>query len=316
MTRGSEYLADLHAARFAGPLTTARALHSIVVESDASEIFWALHAAPALEAGLAPPLAEGLAAYLRDARYVQGRYACLDEDLTHDRPSLYDDHPTTSQRLEFIRRQDVPQPELGDERAALSLLTDPAGLEAALIARLAGSRAAPLRRCEWPEAFAYAQPRHWWATTRPFAEALERFRWSQLPGLVRDPAYFAEELGIADGLSRQKYVESDPLAPLFPSHFHLWWTVCAAYGATLTRQGFSVRATTPGSPVLLARDDGIVFDPFEALAAVFDGSIAAEQWVESCRKLGIADLPLARVEIAPTRAAGFAAGEKQRRSAA
>lgn len=311
VARGSEYLADLHAARFAGPLTTAGALRSIAVEGDASEVFWALHAAPALEAGLVPPLAEGLSFYLRDARYVNGRYACLDEELMHERPSPYDDHPTTAQRLEFIRRQATPRAEMGDERPALSLLADAAGLEAALIARLAGSRASQLRHGGWPEVSAFALPRHWWAMTRPFAEVLEGFRWSQLPELVSDPERFAEELGVAVGLSRQKYVESDPLAPLFPHHFHVWWTVCAAFGATLVRRGFSVRATTPGSPVLLTRADGIELDPLEALAAVFDGSVTAEDWTEGCRKLGIADLPLACVEISSPYATGFAAGGEQ-----
>lgn len=316
VARGSEYLADLQAANFAGPQTTAGALRSIVVQGDASEIFWALHAAPALEAGLAPPLAEGLDAYLRDARYVQGRYSCLEQDLLHERPSPHDDHPTTAQRLEFIRRHATRTAEMNDARPALSLLADPAGLERALIARLAGSRAAQLRRCEWPETAEYALPRHWWAVTRPYAAELERFSWTDLPELMREHEAFGEELGIAAGLSRQKYVESDPLAPLFPHHFHLWWTICAAYGLTLTRRGFSVRATAPGSPVLLEGADDLAFDPFEALATVFDGSVSAEDWARRCQTLGIAGQPLARVEISPPWAAASAGEDAKLRSAA
>ncbi|MEJ5914955.1 M48 family metallopeptidase [Pseudokineococcus sp. 1T1Z-3] len=135
-TREQELRADELAATVAGPDVVAAALRRAPALVMAWEHYCESYLGLGVPARRRPRLAEGFAALLReDAPALEE--AVADEVAREGRGSLLsigallDSHPSTSSRVEHLRRLDVPIPHAGpgDDEAALSLL---GGGEAAL----------------------------------------------------------------------------------------------------------------------------------------------------------------------------------------
>lgn len=305
LCREAEYLADLHSSSVVGPTAVCSALRNLPVAEDATIIYWTQYAAPALEAGFAPPLAQGLAHYVHCSPYVQSRLAELDAELAEDVPQPLDNHPTIAQRINFVGRQSRGRDLPADRRSALSLLADHAGVQNALLHHMAGARADSLRSCDWPTALQHGLPAYWRMLADQHADVLFGYCWWQLHELMADSSRFAERLGIPPEQSPQRHVQSDPLAPSFPPQFHLGWATAAAMATDLLSLGYSLSATVPGSAILLVRDSNEI-NPHEVIQAILAGELSREQWIQRCRELGIAERPMVAVKSDSVTARGFA----------
>ncbi len=297
LARESEYRADLHAATTVGADATTEMLRKLPVADRATEIYWATFAAPMLEAGLAPPLAVGLAHYVREAQWVRETMDDIDDLLEGEVACAYHDHPRVIDRIKFVSRLVADADRPLDRRSALSLLGDPAGLERDLLTHLAGDRAIVLRQCDWPTALATGMPPHWRMLRDQYAPALSQFAWWQLHDLMLDKHGFAVSLGMSLNDSRQIHAQGDPYAPEFPVSFHLAVLNVASFSTALIERDFKLSATVPGAPISLSRG-AAPFDAAETIRRLSLGEMTREQWIEGCRGLGIAEAPIAPVEQA------------------
>lgn len=310
LCREAEYLADLHSSSVVGPTAVCSALRNLPVAEDATIIYWTQYAAPALEAGFAPPLAQGLAHFVHGSSYVRSRLAELDAELAEDMPQPLDNHPTIAQRINFVGRQSHGRDLPANRRSALSLLADHEGVQDVLLHHMAGARADALRRCDWPTALRHGLPAYWRMLADQHADALSGYSWWQLHELMADPSQFAASLSIPCEQSPQRHVQSDPLAPSFPPQFHLQWAIVAALATDLFSLGYSLSATVPGSAVRLVNGSHEI-DPHETIKAIVAGELSREQWIAHCRRLGIAERPMVAVLSDSVTARGFAPQARQ-----
>ncbi|MBI4897401.1 MAG: M48 family metallopeptidase [Actinobacteria bacterium] len=306
LARESEYRADLHAATTVGADSTTEMLRKLPVADRATEIYWATFAAPMLEAGLAPPLAVGLAHYVREAQWVRETMDDIDDLLEGEVASVYHDHPRVIDRIKFVTRFATVGGHRVDRRSALSLLADPARLERDLLEHLAGNRVTALRPCDWPVALRTGLPPHWRMLRDQYEPALAQYAWWQLHDLMIDKQSFAAAVGIPIHDSRQVHAQGDPFAPEFPMSFHLAVLNIASFSTALIERNFELLATVPGAPIEF-KHGATSLDAAETIRQLTLGEMTRKQWIEGCRRLGIAEAPMASPERSESSAADVSA---------
>jgi Zn-dependent protease with chaperone function len=265
-SRNHEYAADALSARACGAGVAASALETTAGLQWAFDVFWSTEARPYLDAGLLPPLRDGLRTFL-GAPWVRQEVARAAQDPSQASFAL---HPSNRERLAALRSIKVDSDIIDAEARspAWDLLVDPAALELELLADLAEAQAGSLRRVSWKEGAAMALPTLWRSVveSHPLAEG-------ELD--VSDLAASVVRL-IEDASGDQHAVEEGLRA------------CSCALAVALVEDGWVV-AKRPGSPAILTKG-ALSIVPRSEIQGIFGGERTVESWVELCDEFGITAL--------------------------
>ena len=292
VSREQEYAADALAAQFAGTGPTISGLKTIHALAPAFEPFWATEMAPALYAGIRPPLLEGFQRFIAApaiARSIQER---LDEQLTTSETDPFDTHPPLKDRLAALPpapsacTSDPPVP-------AISLVNQPDRLEEALFAVMVPKQvAARLIPASWPELGARVWLPRWTEDVRKHSARLAGLRPEELGSYAETPAELAVRIRLAD--------RADAANPLRVMDAR--YLTSAALVVALSIRGFTLSAL-PGEQVTLTSGD-LVIAPFSLLDDLKSGRLSESEWRERCARAGIEGLDLGAVLPAAASEAG------------
>ena len=151
VSRQQELAADALAARVAGPVAMAAGLRITHAAAPAFDAYWRSEVVPLLDMGVLPPVADGLARFLRAEPISTGLHEAVAAEIREGKGDPYDTHPPLRERLAALGAPSdgdgpgVPGP------AAITLLREVPELERALLARIGGSLAERLRSLPWEE---------------------------------------------------------------------------------------------------------------------------------------------------------------------
>jgi Zn-dependent protease with chaperone function len=174
--RRQEFAADATAARSTGRDTTAGALQEVSLLSAAYDYYMDEYALIGRDASVLPLAGQVFGGFplMLAARGPEG-LAALSAGRRPEKPSPYDSHPTTAERVAAIKA--LPDDGLHDDPAApagLSLLRDPDAVLAAVEASTLVDSLVAMPRLDWPElitATAVAEAR---GAAEPFQKAVSR----------------------------------------------------------------------------------------------------------------------------------------------
>jgi len=134
--RIQERAADRLAANIAGAQASAGALRTIHRNCDAFRDYLHDEVMPAVRRGYKPPLMEGFTLYLQSERISSRLDEFVKKELAEGRSDPDDSHPPLRERLAAIEH--LPAGKAGDSSPALSLLDEPAELEARMFSAYPG----------------------------------------------------------------------------------------------------------------------------------------------------------------------------------
>src|SRR5262245_50533028 len=140
ISRRQELAADALAGAIEGPGPLARGLRATHGAALAFQPYWAGEVGPVLDAGFRPPLAGGFARFVDQPAIAASLREAVDTEAREGTHDPYDTHPSLRDRLAALGGADHPGP--AGEALAVSLVDDVPGLEADLLAALAGQEAA------------------------------------------------------------------------------------------------------------------------------------------------------------------------------
>jgi hypothetical protein len=276
VSRRQELMADVLAARIAGAAALAGGLRAVHGAALAFQPYWAGEVDPVLNAGFLPPLAGGFARFVAQPGIAEGIRSAVDAEASEGKHDPYDTHPSLRDRLVALGpAADRPQP--ADEPAALSLIDDVAGLEAQLLAALAGDEAVRrLQPLAWDDVAARVYVPRWEKFVLDHGKPLAGLTPLSLPALDWDA--LGRRLAAAVG---EDAAEAKGIAE---------FAVGSALAVALVRRGFTVDAS-PGGTVVLQRGD-VRVEPFGVRAGL-GADAGAAAWTALCAQAGIADVDLA-----------------------
>jgi Zn-dependent protease with chaperone function len=264
MSRQREFAADALTARLYGAEATARALRVTAPLEALFEWYWRRDAAPALDAGLQPPLGEGFGLFVR-ASDVVTRISTIAVEGDAGR---YDSHPLLSERLWAVRADAPGTPTGLDTAVALCASLDE--IESALLREKAGDVATSLTATPWARVAGRVYPGVWERSVATSAWVPPAITAADIPSLFESADDGEADV---DALANQSRV------------------VACALGCALVRSGWSVERS-PGMPSVLRRGDASIELLREVWAVARTVQLRAA-WSARCEDLGIADLPLA-----------------------
>ena len=281
ISRRQEFIADELAARLVGPQVCAEGLrigHSI---GPAFDGYMREEYIPALESGYRPPFIEGFSRFLKAPRVSQFMEFVVAQQSQSHSVDPYDTHPTLSERLKAMAA--LPAGEVtADPTPAISLLGDAAAAEAALVSSIVRPEYRDkLPAVAWDDIGQTVYLPRWQESTRTYAEGLAGVTPATLPAFLRAPGPLVEQIR---RLSQRTLLQQE-IDGIVRN------VTGAALAVALARQGWMVDAT-PGNQLAMHRGNDAVA-AFEVTHMLADGKLSADEWIQRCHQLGIADLSLA-----------------------
>ena len=289
VSRRQELAADRLAASIAGPEamgTGLSALHSLAPPTNG---FWESDMKAILDAGVRPPLLEGLRRALRNPLLRKAAEDCLAEARTVRRAKLTDSHPTLPQRLAALGVAAEPTVPSGEEDSA-ALLGPVDHLEDALLGKRDRGKLEAVPWEEVGERVEIPELRKLVARNR---RALRGLTPSDMPTRKRDVKRIARRTkagwpGLLDHNVR-KHTASLVLG--------------GALLLLLREKGWTFE-WYPGEPLVCHRD-GVRVHPYRVVDDLIDGTLPLEEWLRTAESIGIAHESL---EAVAARAAQGKAG--------
>ncbi len=135
-SREQEYAADAIAAGVAGGAALVSGLKVIHAAGPAFPPYWSNEVAPALAAGIRPPILDGFRHFLAAPAVAESVAAQLETQLAGEATDPFDTHPPLKDRIAAIDQSLSAVVPSETPLAAVSLLADPDRLEAELVAHL------------------------------------------------------------------------------------------------------------------------------------------------------------------------------------
>lgn len=275
-SREQEYAADLWAANLYGSKAIGEGLKACEWGAKCYELYWRTEVEPLLEAGFLPPLGEGFARF-GGSSFAEQAIADLDSQTVEADP--YDSHPALEERLAALAGLPEP-PGPAEDGSAISLLQDPAGLEALLTSRFETPDGAPaLAPLAWAEVGLSVYLPQWQQAAREQAESMKGVKAGELPKVLEDWGWFVHRFKeLPEDLDEEG---SRRLAQT---------VVGSALGAALHAQGWRVTAL-PGEQAACVKD-GVEIKPFEVVGGLMSRELKASAWKATCKAAGIEALAL------------------------
>jgi Zn-dependent protease with chaperone function len=270
VSRQQELAADALAARTVGAAPLASGLKAIHSLAPAFPSFWSSEIAPALHAGVRPPIGEGFKEFIASPSVAPQITAILNNQLTTAVKDPYDTHPPLPERLAALGLSEVA-PE-SPAPPAISLLDKVDTVEQELLAHLLPDEAfKKLKPAAWKEVGAQVWLPYWEEVVANNKARLAGVTVGELPTLAALPGGLAERLGLAPNAvsaTDENIVESKFL-------------VGAAIAVALHRGGFSFTAPVGAPPVFTVATS--TFSPFMLVADLDSGAMSPELWAEITR---------------------------------
>lgn len=282
ISRAQEYAADALAARTQGSRPLSEGLKKIRGAAMAFDPYFGNEVLPALESGFHPPIAQGFARFVAEPHITEAIDKAVAHAMETDQTDPYDTHPALKDRLAAVAEIDPGT--LTDNTDAVSLLGDVAASERALLNEILvdSSLAARLQPIDWGDVGRQIYAPRWKEQTAGNAEHLAGVTPTTLPdddallALVRDAVPGAAGAPDDAVLSAGRGM------------------IGAALATALTERGWTLSAQ-PGAAVIMSSGD-LVIEPFNFMAQLSSGELAASDWAATVEAAGIAAL-----DLGPTR---------------
>lgn len=282
VSRQQEFAADALSASVVDVATVRSSLVAIHRLAPAFGPFWLQEVGPALRAGYRPPVLEGWQKFLSAPEISSHLETEFEKALTEGKSDPYDTHPPLKERLEALPHTDATTP--AHSPKAITLLDDPAELEAALIQLLAKLNKAPEPQpVSWKDLGDKVWVPLWTSLVGPNRARLEGMTPENVVPYLEKPAELAVRFSTA--------ARADLASPRIVLESQVLWSAAVTLG--LLQHGFLLSAE-PGHAVCLTRGE-LNLKPFSVWEAVEKKEMSPAEWVSLCHKAGVAGLDLAAV---------------------
>lgn len=281
VSRHQELAADRLAAELVGAKALSSGLRKVAGADMAFGAYWSDEVAPALKAGLLPPLGEGFAGFFARADVSSAVTDAVRSELRHGKAGRFDTHPSLRDRLNMLRTLPAEKLPASDPPAA-TLLGPAPGLERALLASLSsGPAVRDLKPASWIEVGRQVWKPQWIDRATSHAAALRGLAVDDLPRVLAAPDELARTVARLEGGQEAALTSPRRVAS---------WSLGTAFAAALARAGYDV-AATPGQPVRFSKD-GMTLEPFTIVDALASGKLSPEDFSAGLQRAGLSGLSL------------------------
>jgi Zn-dependent protease with chaperone function len=280
VSRQWEYRADELASAVAGAKPLLEGLRKLANAGYAWMPFWATEAAPALEAGFRPPLADGFTRFLAAPGIQTQLRPLVTKELDLETPTAFATHPTFRQRSVRALAHLFAAPPL-DDSPALSLFENLAAVEfAALRAAFPDPRTEKLQPVTWDQVGPMIYVPNWRESAANFREVLAPYRAADLPEVIAKLPSLASHVPDPKGMLLTRDQRADRAAAV------VWTSLALA----LLDHGWELHAQ-PGDFYLSQGEEKI--NPADLIRGLRHGALSAEAYRGLVHHYGVAELPLA-----------------------
>ncbi len=286
VSRKWEYRADELACAVAGAQPLVRGLRRAEAACVAWKAFWNTEAAPYLQSGFRPPLADGFRRFLASPMVARQVESVTSAALEKQKPGPFDSHPTFSQRSTRADSYGYPAPP-EDRSPALDLLAGTESLEVSALQKLLPDlKIENLPFVTWEEAGSKVYAPQWRRFATEYRDLLTPYRVADMPAAIANLGAFASTSRDPQGLLLTREQRSERALSL------LW----AAFQVALVDAGWEMH-TEPGDFYLSRGSDRIA--PSALVRSLKSGSTRPEDYLKFVSKLEIGQLPLAPADVGP-----------------
>jgi len=279
VSRDQEYAADALAARIAGSVPLISGLKTIHAAGPAFPAFWVNDVAPALEAGVRPPILEGFQRFLGAPTIAAGVTAHLEAQLADETGDPLDTHPPLRDRIAALASDPLASPRAApsDDPSAISLMGSRESLEESLVAFLVPpDLGARLTSGTWEGIGEQVWLPRWRHLVSENLHRVKGLRLEQLPDLATPPTTLAVRLKFAAtaSLASEQHVREARLV------------TGAVIAVALHRAGFGFTAL-PGEQVRFTRGS-LEVEPFMVMEQLHQSAIVPTDWAALCQAADVA----------------------------
>jgi len=279
VSRQWEYRADELASAVGGAKPLLEGLRKLAEAGYAWTPFWATEAAPSLESGFRPPLADGFVRFLAAPGIQRQLQPLVSKELDQETPAAFATHPTFRQRSARALAHNYAGPSI-DNAPALSLFDDLPKLEfAALRAAFPDPRTEKLQPVEWDAIGMTVYVPNWRESTAKYQELLAAHRAADVPGLIGDLGSFAARVPDPKGMLLTREQRADRAAAV------IWM----AFAVSLLDQGWQLHAQ-PGDFYLSKGEEKI--NPADLVRGLRQGGLSSGAYGALVQHYGVAELRL------------------------
>jgi hypothetical protein len=246
---------------------------------------------PVLKAGYHPPFLQGFHEFCSDPDVAVEIDKGMRRVLRR-KADPYDTHPAIADRIaavEGLPKASVPDP----DPSAATLFEDLREIEHRVLETLFEvKRERAFQPLSWEQVIPEIFVPMWKDHYRRYGAALKGITPAKLPECAREITEFGASLWPRRALSRVTISGEQAR-----DHAHM--SVGAALTVALLAKGWRLDVYRPGKQVRLCRGEKQI-EPFEVLrnlVRVDSKRVSTEQWLEECRRLGIADVDLGETVI-------------------
>jgi Zn-dependent protease with chaperone function len=280
VSRQWEYRADELASAVAGAKPLLEGLRKLTQAGFAWTPYWATEAAPSLESGFRPPLADGFTRFLAAPGIQVQLQPRITKELEQETPAAFATHPTFHQRSMRALAHSFPAAP-PDNAPALSLFDDLPSLELAMLrAMFPDPRTDTLRPVTWEAVGMTVYVPNWRESVTQYRDLLGPCRAMDIPDALAKLPSIAAGLRDPKGMLLSRDQRADRAAALL-------WTALAL---ALLDHGWQLHAQ-PGDFYLA--QGGRKINPADLVRQIRQGSMSAEAYRQLVQLLGVAELPLA-----------------------
>lgn len=279
VSRRQELRADELACRIAGSDPLVGGLCKVHRARAVLQSYLQTEVNPALQSGFRPPLGEGLAMFLAAPTVYQAASSCLATELKKTATTPYDSHPPLGRRTAAAQRLacDVSSADAG--LPAASLLVSPDALEVSLLKLNPQLKTEFLVPRAWDSVCQEVHVPRWKASVSQHASVLAGFTLESLPDAIARRREIGSKIRDPQGFLLTPE-QRDERALLL---------LCTAVSIALAGDGWDLRIM-PGQNYAERGEDRIC--AFDIVTGLRAGTMSRAAWVERCRELRIAALPL------------------------
>jgi Zn-dependent protease with chaperone function len=279
ISRRQEFVADGMAARTVGASVMMAALRKVRGAALAFDGYWHTELGVVIGSGYLPPITQGFARFLEAPPVAARVRAMIAEAEKSDQTDPFDTHPALGERLAALAA--FGPGGANDDRAASSLLTHLPKWERRVLGTIVNDDwARGLKALDWDKVTDAVYVPTWRERVKDHGHLLA----GRTIGSA--PHHLAElvELGKATrGPDEQELTDE-------AASGRAWQLLIASIAVPLVEMGWTA-STVPGEEVILRRD-GRELRPYTELGAVLNNEVVPSWWLDRCRALGIADVPL------------------------
>jgi heat shock protein HtpX len=287
VSRQWEYRADELACAVGGAAPLVSGLEKVATCSLAWPSYWPSEAAPSLDAGFRPPLAEGFTRFLAAPEISRQIGPQMEKQLAEEKPHFLATHPTFKQRKARALSHRFAEPP-ADNASALSLLTDAGAVErAALAACFPDLHPEQLPEVAWESVGPVVYIPNWTQFTDTYREVLAGYRVADIPVALGRLAEIGAQIRDPKGMLLTREQRADRAVAL------LWMS----FALVLVRAGWQVRPQ-PGACCLTNGDRQV--DPAQTVRRLRRGEISESTFGDIVRDLGVAVAALTPAATAAT----------------